>query len=524
MEQISAFIGGIGGYDAGKVNRLTKERFAPSMKENFIPADQIHRLREQSWNLYRNNTHARKIVRTIETKVIGRGINPESQATNADGSPHAKFRARAKKLWNDIQGGFDYRGMPGYGGIDFVSLQKSALRAVILSGEALAQPRYIDGKEQRKRSLPVALTCQLIDSNRLAENIDIRYSNVLGSNEIYRGIELNGDGRRVAYHLLNTPITYNFPTALETERIPADKIIHLFTEEDIDQLRGVPWFAPAIMRQRDTSDYEYNELKASALAACVALWYRRPSGSNQTLGLNGSSDSDATDADGNAITRLQPGLIMNLGKDGEAGGFNPARPSTNVEAFVQYLLRATAAGFPGVKASTLTGDYRNSSFSSERSADNDAWPELVGLQDWFAISFNQPLYDVLIDTAVTDGYFDGIVTPEEYNSRRADFLRCAWQGPLGLSITPKDDAMAASLRIKTGISSVQMECAKVNVDYRDMLKDIGAYCSEAEAAGVPKEVVFATLGVTNSLEIQSELAPEQPQGAASNGKQASNAA
>ena len=39
---------------------------------------------------------------------------------------------------------------------------------------------------------------------------------------------------------------------------------------------------------------------------------------------------------------------------------------TNAEAWIQHMLRSTAAGTPGTKSSTVTGDFRRSSFSSER--------------------------------------------------------------------------------------------------------------------------------------------------------------
>lgn len=509
LDQITNFMGGLGGYQGGQRNRLTGGWDDASLTENGIPAGQLGLLRARSWDLYRNNPHARKIVQTLETKVVGRGITPRSLATQADGSSHKEFRDRVRQLWSDIQDGIDVRGRPGYGGLDFVSLQRQVLRAVVLSGETLIRWRYLTPREQQARLLPTPLALQLIDAGRLVEESSLYPQSIDGDHLLFRGIELDRDGRRVAYHMRNAPLDGSLITLDDVVQVPADEVVHLYREEDIDQYRGVPWFAPLIMQMRQTADYQHNELKASALAACVSMWYRRASGSSAKLGLAGAGDDALTDASGNTITRLQPGMILNLGRDGEAGGFNPARPTTNVEAFIQHMLRSTSAAVPGLKSSTLTGDYRNSSFSSERSADNDAWPELVGVQDWMSYQFLQPLFDRLVEAAVLDGYFAGVLSTGEFLSRKANYLSAHWQGPLGLSITPKDDVAAAHARITSGLSSFQMECAKLNIDHDDVLRDNADTLSKARELGVPIETLYQAMGIEHSMALQSELDPSQ---------------
>jgi phosphoribosylformylglycinamidine synthase len=70
------------------------------------------------------------------------------------------------------------------------------------------------------------------------------------------------------------------------------------------------------MQARDTGDYQYNTLKASAIVACFVAGYTLPSGKTR-LGLAEEQSGDLTDQDGNSITRLQPGMLLNLGKDGD---------------------------------------------------------------------------------------------------------------------------------------------------------------------------------------------------------------
>jgi capsid protein len=240
--------------------------------------------------------------------------------------------------------------------------------------------------------------------------------------------------------------------------------------------------------------------------------YSKPTGANK-LGLNQGTEynsnsadgSDLTDSDGNTINKIQPGMVINKGKDGSFELLSPNQPNMNPEAFVQHLQRGTAAALPGTKASTVTGDYRNSSFSSERSADNDCWPEIQIVQEWFASHYCQPIWETILRTAVFEGYFDGIVSAEEFQSNPEMFSSANWQGPVALSINPKDDVRAASERIHAGLSSLQMECAKINVNWRDVLNDVAELYEVAEAKGIPTEVINNIMGI----DAQDQMAVQQ---------------
>jgi lambda family phage portal protein len=490
-----------GPYAAADRNRLNLSRNLVQ-KENQVSGSRIDFLRAQSWDLYRDNPSCRKIIRSLEAKVIGKGMHPESLATNIDGSPHVAFRERSMQLWEDLQSGFDARGLPGKGGLTMGCQQRLALRTAVLSGDTLYRAKPITQAEQDKRNLPIPLVLQLVDSCRLAEESEIQSTEIPEGHVLFRGIEFNANNERVAYWVKNVSIVAAADAVATATRVPADKMGHLYFEEDIDQARGVPWFSAAIIRARRTDDLETNVLTTSAMAACVVAAYSKPTGAAR-LGLNQSAEhnstsadgSDLTDTDGNTITKIQPGMVVNKGKDGSFELMTPNQPNMNPEAFVQHLQRGTASALPGTKSSTVTGDYRNSSFSSERSADNDAWPEINIVQEWFASSYCQPIWETILRTAIMEGYFDGIVSAEEFQSSPGRFCAANWQGPVALSINPKDDAASASARVKGGISSVQMECAKVNVNWRDVLNDHAELYAVAKEKGIPDEVVSNMLGI-----------------------------
>ena len=494
MQQMQSLLGGQAGYAAAKKNRFTQHKATQNLTENSIPLAQIDALRGASWDLYRNNPHARKIVRSIESKAIGKGMRPQSLAMSADGKPHLEFRRMARQVWNDAVCELDYRGLPGRGGQHLNALAKLALRVTILSGEVLFRGRPLTDAKRIKQGRQLPLAVQLIDALRLDEMVS-EYE----GRDVIKGIEIEEDMTRVAYHLNRRhPADPRGASREDTQRIDERFLNHLYVSDDVDQLRGVPWFAPALDNVRDTGDYQYAELKAALVGACVVFGYKRPTGGS-AMGLSQPSGDALVDADGNAITAVQPGMLLDLGRDGEIDGFNPQRPNVNSEGFIQHMLRGTAGALPGVKSSTVTGDFRKSSFSSERAADNDTWPELEGIQQWFGGGFYQPIYEMVLAAAVAAGRFEGIITAAEFNARRRSFTSAEWQGPVARSINPKDDAEASQLEISAGTSSPQIEAAKRGRNWADILEDVKEFLDHGKSLGIPEAIILQMLAVPSAV-------------------------
>lgn len=500
-------------YDGGKLDRRTQAwnvQAEPGDTHNYA---EVSRLRARSWDLYRNNHHARKLVNTIISQVIGRGITPESQATNPDGTPDEEFRAQANQVWRDWTWYADASGAPGRGGQVFAGLCHTALRETILSGETLVEFVHLTKRAQNRRQSPIPLSLNVIQAERLAETeFGFSTSKATPGNRIFRGIEVNDRDERVAYWLYDE---HPNDSKWWTERYSAypysaDNFIHLYAHDRANQMRGVPWFAPIVMSIRDVGDLQQNELLASALRACIAIAIRRNNPGNNG-GLLGPTGSDTTDANGNLLTRLQPGMMAKLGPGEEFVSGNLERPNVNVESFATHMTRGVSTGVPGVKSSTLTADYRNSSFSSERSADNDTWREVEIIQDWFANQFLQPIYDEVIEAAVSRGL---IGNAEGYWMSPDNYTAATWQGPVQKSINPVDDATADSLMVKGGLDSLQNRISARGGNWREVLRSMSEVYSFAEQQGIPKDVVDKIYG---TVEIKPSPDPNKQQEPAPNG-------
>lgn len=470
LEQIEKLIGSQAGYSAGQVNRL-RPMIRVIRDENRIPRDQVEQLRQRSWDSYRNQPHLRGAVNKLASKVLP--LLPQPQAITRDGEDFAAFNRRALELWNRAAARLDYRGAPHRGGQTWREMSRTVFRCCFLDGEVLYALRDVrpdsDGSD-------VPLRIQPIKANRLAEDVtDER-------RRVFRGIELDGQLRRQAYWIRSIDPA----TGLESEprRYDASRIGHLFVQDDIDQLRGSAWAAAVLATATDTGEYQYNELVASKFGACPVMGVVRPTGATR-FGVQATAAGDLVDEEGNPITAVSPGMIVDLGPDGDLKAWNSMRPNSGAESWIQHLLRSIGVGIPGTKSSTLTGDYRRSSFSAERSADNDTWPEIEDLQAWFAAGFCQPIWEAFLLSAVLAGHFEGIVSEGEFALGREALVRCDWQGPVQQSINPVDDANASILEVGSGTSSVPRECRKRGIDWRANLAEQAEFLAEARRLGVP---------------------------------------
>ncbi len=481
IDQINDFTGATGGvgYEAVMNNRLGKIGRGGEVTENTLPLNQFVNARWFAWQLYRNNPQARKIVSSLESKIVGRGNAPQSLAT-IDGKPNEDFRIRAEQLWKASINVLDVRGEPGQGGQSIGGLQRLALKNTIISGEVLARVVELTKEQQNDRNAAIPLQIQLIHAHRLADDLN-------DEGNFYRGIEFDQDGRRVAYHVHDVG---QFETP---SKIPANEVFHLYVPADVDNMRGVSWFAPILEKMRDVKDYEYHEMQAAKMAACIVLGYRKGAGTKK-LGLNAPPSLGTNDSDDNDLEFIQPGMFINLGKDGALEGFNPGRPNEKAVDFLNHIIRSQAAGVPGVKASTITGDYRGASFTSERAADNETWPELRALQDWFNGSFNRPLYNAMVDAGIRSGWFNGVISPSQYSESRQELLAVRWSSPVQPAINPKDEVAAAAMRIALGVSTPQEEAAALGRNWEDILRDVKKFIERAEELGLPEDVIDSYLG------------------------------
>lgn len=207
------------GYSAGRITVYDKGRVSTGTRaENAVDPSQFGRLRHKAWQLYRENKHGRKIVRSLVAKSVGStGLVPDPMPMLPDGTVHARARDSIRNVWREWCKSSDSKGRPGQGGQTFAGLQQTALRSVILSGELLYRMRVVNSLEQDRRRLSLPIVVQMVDIERLAD--DMHGVAVEAGHTLFRGIELDGDNERYAYWIYDVMAGVNIasPTASKAE-------------------------------------------------------------------------------------------------------------------------------------------------------------------------------------------------------------------------------------------------------------------------------------------------------------------
>ncbi|MFZ5635773.1 MAG: phage portal protein, partial [Pseudomonadota bacterium] len=235
-------------------------------------------LRAKSRDLVRRNAWAATGVEAFVANAIGTGIKPQSMLADLD------QREAVQALWRDWCEEADAAGLT-----DLYGLQGLACRAMLEGGECLVRLRYRRPEDR----LSVGLQLQLLEPEHLPVTLNRELPN---GNVIRAGIEFNAIGQRVAYHLYKShpgdgmlaPMSAH--GGLDTVRVPANEILHLFRPLRPGQIRGEPWLARALVKLHELDQYDDAELVRKKTAAMFAGFITRGAPEDALLG-EGEADA-----------------------------------------------------------------------------------------------------------------------------------------------------------------------------------------------------------------------------------------
>ena len=213
-------------YEGAGVGRRTEGWRTPGTGANSEIAVALPRLRDRSRDLVRNNPHAAKAVQALVSNLVGTGIVARAR------SGHPKRNEAADALWSRF-----VRQCDADGRTDFNGLQALVARTMVESGECLVRLR----PRRRDDGLVVPLQLQVLEADHLDST---RSADLPGGGFIQQGIEFDGLGRRVAYWLYPVhpgEVASFRRRSLQSRRIPARFVAHVFERLRPGQERGVPW-------------------------------------------------------------------------------------------------------------------------------------------------------------------------------------------------------------------------------------------------------------------------------------------
>jgi lambda family phage portal protein len=416
---------------------------------------ELPELRTRSRDLERNAPIATGALSTVRTKVVGTGLALQSRVnrdllgiSEEEASAWQRRTETEFSLWAESQDCDLTRQQNFYG------LQDLAFRSALVSGDVLVVMPHL-----LRSPGPYGLKLQVIEADRL-----VNKDNARDTDKLAGGVEMDGDGAPVAYHVLKQhpgamlarPGSWDVVTAYgaQTGRRNA---IHLYQRSRPGQSRGVPYLAPVIETLKQLDRYTEAEISAAVVAGLFAVFVKSEGDGlspleSVTLGITPGSGGDSPQAGWDG--KLSPGLVADLRQGEDIVSANPGRPNAAFDPFMVSILRQVGMALE-LPYEVLIKHFQ-SSYSAARAALLEAWAHFRCRRDWLATHLCQPIYEVWMEEAIALGrivapgfFFDPLV--------RFAWCQCQWVGDGPGSIDPLKEVQAARERVDLGISTLAEE-------------------------------------------------------------------
>lgn len=421
-------------------------RRGSSLKTMHSPLSSAHTARgtlaARARYIVANNPLGAAAVQAWQAQAIGTGIKPTS--LHADPAIRAALSSLFS-AWTDVS--------DDEGRTDWYGQQTSLLKSMIVAGEGLAlMLNTTDG-----------LRIRILDP----EQLDASHSAQLADGaRVVQGVEFDASGKRVAYHIFNQPAGLEFTFQRQRQRIIAEDVIHVFRQDWPGQVRGISWFAPALVRIADLDGWRDAQLVRQRMAAMLAGFITSADGS--------ASPMDGAQDGATVLGGLEPGLLQYLAPGEDIRFSDPATIGAEVIQFASIAERecAIALGLPA----HAFGDVGNANYSSLKSA-NTAWKARVESVQWsvFIHQVCLPVWRRFAALAVLSGAVSTTVDA----ALPVKHVCPAWP-----SLEPVKDSTAAAMDLAAGLTTRRQLLAEKGEDIEEIDRILAEDNARAKALGL----------------------------------------
>lgn len=462
------------GFAGGVVSRLTASMASWSGAVNYDLDASLVIMRARARQLAQSNEYGRRFLSMVSANIVGHtGPKLQVRAYKDKLNPDPKVLPALDKAANDAIEIHYMRWAKVAditGRMSLAQLYRVAAKGAARDGEALV--RII-----RDRKLPYGIALQLLEADRLAENINI----TLANGAIRQGVEIDARGRAVAYYIHTAHPGDRYGAPLQNaERVPAGEIVHLYLPERAEQVRGYTWFHAILMRAHQLHGFNESAVIAARIGASKIAALERT---------EEAPDAAASMADtqvGSAMQmNVEAGEMFELPPGYKLNSWNPEYPHANFESFVKQAMMGISAGLD-VANHNLSGDMTGVNYSSARIAELSEREQWMVLQEWFIAQLVEPVYQQWLEIAMLRGdiTFDGSgkALPSEKYTKFS--LASRFQGRRWQWVDPSKEVDASQKKVDLGIDSRTNIAASQGREFEDIIDELVQEQAAMDAAGI----------------------------------------
>lgn len=419
-------------------------------------------VRARSRDAARNNPFARRFLGMVRRNVLGpRGVRLQSRLRtdrglqiNVNERLEAAYAAWGQRGVCDVTARYTRE-----------DIDRVVLRHLVVDGECFI--RF------RKGSGPHLIQVQILT----ADLVPITHrADLAGGARIRQGIEVNADGRVLAYWMRTDPNALEpLGSTRNLVRIPADEVEHVMLPEEAGQLRGVPWMQAALKPMYQAADFAMAGLnKARESAKRGGFFKLHPDAAPSP------EMADGKDANGTPFQTLQDGTWDQLPAGVEPVPFESDYPNIEYGQFIRDCTRQISSALE-VSYISLGNDLSDVNYSSGQLGLGDERTLWLELQQWWVAHVSQPIYARWLEHAL-------LAVPE---LQALSFARlpayvdgARWQCHTWQPLDPLKTIEAQRSRLEAGITSPQRVMAENGDDPDEVLAELAEWGAKFAAAGL----------------------------------------
>jgi len=236
----------------------------------------------------------------------------------------------------------------------------------------------------------------------------------------------------------------------------------------------------AVMKEfRIVDRYKLSELRAAVINAILSLYITTPMDSADVANMIGDKHEEWMQAIAGSGLRLESGIsVLPPGTRPETVA--PARPATAFAQFVEAVLRQISSGLH-MPYELLMKDFSKTNYSSARASLLEAWRYFLGVRQFIADKWLQPIYELWLEEQV----HAGLIQAEGFAARREAWCAARWTGPGRGWVDPVKEAEAAAIRMRTGLTTLQQEVSEQGGDIDEIQRQQAREIRRAAQFGTP---------------------------------------